>query len=56
VVLANDEQYWKLQPSTHKIIELETRLSPALESVFLGQASPEQAMKSLQEEIKRVRV
>jgi multiple sugar transport system substrate-binding protein len=56
VVLANQEAAWKLQPSTHKIIELETRLSPALESVFLDQATPEQAMKTLQEEIKRVRV
>jgi multiple sugar transport system substrate-binding protein len=56
VVLAAQEPAWKTQPATHKIIELETRLSPALESVFLGQASPEQAMKSLQEEIKRVRV
>lgn len=56
VVLANDEQYWKFQPSTHKIIELETRMPVALENVFLGQATPEQAVKTLQEEIKRVRV
>jgi ABC-type glycerol-3-phosphate transport system substrate-binding protein len=56
VVLAAQEPAWKTQPATHKIIELETRLVPALESVFLGQATPEQAVKTLQEEIKRVRV
>jgi multiple sugar transport system substrate-binding protein len=56
VVLAAQEPSWRTQPATAKIIELETRLSPALENVFLGQATPEQAMKSLQEEIKRVRV
>ncbi len=56
VVLAAQEPAWHTQPATHKIIELETRLSPALENVFLGQATPEQAMKSLNDEIKRVRV
>jgi len=56
VVLAAQEPAWHTQPATHKIIELESRLSPALENVFLGQATPEQAMKSLNDEIKRVRV
>ena len=56
VVLANQEPYWRTQPATHKIIELETRLPPALENVFLGQVTPEQAMKNLNDEIKRVRV
>ncbi|MCC6174880.1 MAG: ABC transporter substrate-binding protein [Chloroflexi bacterium] len=56
VVLANQEQYWRLQPATHKIIEVETREPVALENVATGVATPEQAMKTLQEEIKRVRV
>ena len=56
VVLANQEPYWKIQPATHKIIELETREPVALENVATGAATPEQAMKALQEEIKRVRV
>jgi multiple sugar transport system substrate-binding protein len=56
MVLAQQEPYWKFQPATHKIIELETRLPVALENVATGQATPEQAMKTLQEEIRRVRV
>lgn len=56
MVLAQQEPYWKFQPATHKIIELETRLPVALENVATEAATPEQAMKTLQEEIRRVRV
>jgi multiple sugar transport system substrate-binding protein len=56
VLLAGQEPYWKFQPATHKIIELETRLPTALENVFLGNATPDQAMKQLTAEIKRARV
>lgn len=55
-VLAQQEPYWRFQPATHKIIELETRLPVALENVATETATPEQAMKTLQEEIRRVRV
>lgn len=56
MVLAQQEPFWKFQPATHKIIELETRLPVALENVATETATPEQAMKTLQEEIRRVRV
>ena len=56
MVLAQLEPFWKFLPATHKIIELETRLPVALENVATGAATPEQAMKTLQEEIRRVRV
>jgi len=56
MVLAQQEPSWKFQPATHKIIELETRLPVALENVATETATPEAAMKTLQEEIRRVRV
>ncbi len=56
VVLAGQEPYWKFQPATHKIIEVETRLPPTLEKIFLGTATPEQALKALNDEIKRIRI
>jgi multiple sugar transport system substrate-binding protein len=56
VVLAGQEPYWRFQPATHKIIELETRLPATLDSVILGNAQPEAALKQLNDEIRRVRV
>lgn len=56
VVLAGQEPYWKFQPATHKIIEVETRLPPTLEKIFLGTATPEQALKALNDEIRRIRI
>lgn len=55
-VLAAQEPHWRYQPATPKIIELETRLPAVLESIFLGQAQPEQALKALNDEMKRIRL
>lgn len=55
-VLASQFERWRFQPSDPRIIEVETRLPEAVEAIFLGQSTPEEALTALNEEIERIRL
>ncbi len=55
-ILVEDTPYWRFMPAVPKILVEESTLPVALEKIFLGNATPKEALEAVNAEIKRARV
>lgn len=54
--LLADAPYWHFMPSVPKILVEESLITAAQEQIFLGRATPKEALTALNEQIKRTRI
>ncbi|HET8999073.1 MAG TPA: ABC transporter substrate-binding protein [bacterium] len=55
-ILVEDTPVWRFMPAAPKILVEESTLPVALEKIFLGNATPKEALEAVNAEIKRARV